>query len=130
VLSVFRPDILQTDAEDLQRLCVPKDLQVLPVFRATHPSVAETPPRLLFEGPISGAGRVSDWERARELARRTELVLAGGLDAANVASAIESVRPFGVDVSSGVESAPGIKDLEKIERFVRAARTAVSGASR
>jgi len=55
-------------------------------------------------------------------------VLAGGLDPSNVASAIDAVRPHGVDVSSGVEAAPGIKDPQKIHEFVRRARAAAHGA--
>jgi phosphoribosylanthranilate isomerase len=77
---------------------------------------------LLFEGAVSGAGRTCDWEAAAEVARRSELVLAGGLDPANVAAAIAAVRPFGVDVSSGVEAHPGVKDPQAVERFVKAAR--------
>jgi phosphoribosylanthranilate isomerase len=58
------------------------------------------------------------------LARRTQLVLAGGLSPGNVAAAIGAVRPFGVDVSSGVEGAPGVKSPALIESFVRNARAA------
>jgi phosphoribosylanthranilate isomerase len=130
VWSVFRPDVLQTDVEDLTRLEVPQGLQVLPVLRAAKPEPSAMPTRLLFEGPVSGAGAVADWNRAGRLARRVQLVLAGGLDPSNVAAAIDAVRPYGVDVSSGVESAPGVKDLERIRQFVRAARTAASGANR
>ena len=86
------------------------------------------PRRVLFEGPRSGSGAVSDWNAARDLARRTQLVLAGGLNAGNVAAAIAAVRPFGVDVSSGVELEPGIKNPLEIAGFVRAARAA-SGAA-
>src|SRR5207253_9809348 len=68
------------------------------------------------------------WNAARDLARRTQLVLAGGLNAGNVAAAIAAVRPFGVDVSSGVELEPGIKNPLEIASFVRAARAA-SGAA-
>jgi phosphoribosylanthranilate isomerase len=60
---------------------------------------------------------------ARQVARRTELVLAGGLNPGNVAAAIEAVRPFGVDVSTGVEVRPGVKSPAEIENFVRAARS-------
>jgi phosphoribosylanthranilate isomerase len=72
-------------------------------------------------GSYGGAGVVADWERAAALARRRPIMLAGGLSAENVAAAIEHVRPWGVDVSSGVETA-GIKDVAKIHAFVRAVR--------
>jgi phosphoribosylanthranilate isomerase len=80
------------------------------------------PPRLLFEGTQSGTGRASDWDEARALASATELVLAGGLHAGNVAAAISRVRPFGVDVSSGVERSRGQKDPAMIKEFVARVR--------
>jgi len=83
---------------------------------------APLPPRLLFEGTQSGTGRASDWDEARALASATELVLAGGLHAGNVAAAITRVRPFGVDVSSGVERSRGQKDPAMIKEFVARVR--------
>ena len=72
-----------------------------------------------------GSGRaVVDWARAMDIARDRRVVLAGGLTPDNVAEAIMTVRPIGVDVSSGVESAPGVKDLDKVARFVANARAA------
>jgi phosphoribosylanthranilate isomerase len=85
---------------------------------------APLPARILFEGPASGRGEVSDWSTAAELARGTQLVLAGGLSAANVAAALHRVRPFGVDVSSGVEERPGVKSPAAIAGFVAAVRAA------
>src|ERR671934_62224 len=73
---------------------------------------------------VDGIGRTTDWDAAADLAMRLEVILAGGLNAANVAAAIRHVRPFGVDVSSGVEESPGIKNTEMIEQFVAAARMA------
>src|ERR1700719_2769727 len=73
-----------------------------------------------------GIGEVADGGRAAELARQTEVILAGGLSAQNVAEAIQAVRPFGVDVSSGVEDVPGVKDPAKIHEFVRAVRAAAA----
>lgn len=122
VLEVFAPDLLQSDAADLARLRLPASLAVLPVVRERAALPVPLPPRLLFEGTSSGSGRQSDWRSAHALARRSELVLAGGLTAANVGEAIAAVRPFGVDVSSGVESRPGLKSPAAIERFVCAAR--------
>jgi phosphoribosylanthranilate isomerase len=61
-----------------------------------------------------GTGRVVDWTRAAEIARRHEVILAGGLTAANVADAVRHVRPAGIDVSSGVEQSPGVKDPVKL----------------
>jgi phosphoribosylanthranilate isomerase len=78
----------------------------------------------MLDGGTSGAGVRADWTAARTLASRCELVLAGGLDAGNVAEAIRAVRPFGVDVSSGVERARGVKDPARIRDFIDAARRA------
>jgi len=72
-----------------------------------------------------GTGRPVPWEQASAIARTCRLVLAGGLRPDNVAEAIAAVRPYGVDVSSGVETAPGIKDLDKLARFIAGARGAL-----
>jgi len=127
VLAEFRPDALQTDRADFARLRLPAGLARLPVVRGGLPGDALVPPRLLFEGADSGSGLLSDWQAAASLARRSELILAGGLSAANVADAVAAVVPFGVDVSSGVESRPGLKNPAEIARFVLAARA--SGAA-
>jgi phosphoribosylanthranilate isomerase len=126
VIAIFKPDVLQTDHEDIATLKIPADLQLLPVIRSGKPLPAQLPTRLLFEGPVSGAGETADWANAASLSRRTQLILAGGLNSDNVSDAIVHVNPFGVDVSSGVESAPGVKDVGKIFEFVRAARAAFS----
>ncbi|HET9107642.1 MAG TPA: phosphoribosylanthranilate isomerase [Steroidobacteraceae bacterium] len=124
VLAVFRPDVLQTDTDDLRVLKLPKQLELLPVYRAWEGPNTRLPARLLFEGPTSGSGVPCDWTIAQRMARRTQLVLAGGLDASNVATAIGAVRPFGVDVSSGVEERPGVKSPAEVVRFAAAARGA------
>jgi phosphoribosylanthranilate isomerase len=124
ILRDFQPDILQTDIEDIAGLELPSSLSVLPVLRPAGAATRELPRRVLFEGPVSGSGRTTDWRQAAELARRAEVILAGGLNPANVAVAVREVRPFGVDVSSGVEATPGIKSPGKIGQFVAAARAA------
>jgi phosphoribosylanthranilate isomerase len=126
ILKDFAPDVLQTDLEDLSRLRLPASLTVLPVLRGAWAQGA-LPARLLFEGPRSGSGGTADWRQAMLLARATEVILAGGLTPENVAGAIDAVRPFGVDVSSGVESAPGRKSAPRIAQFVQAARAAFAG---
>jgi phosphoribosylanthranilate isomerase len=130
IVEIFKPDVLQTDAVDLSELRVPAQLTLLPVFRnqAEVPLPATrqdgTVTRVLFEGLVSGSGQTCDWGMATRLARQTELILAGGLNATNVAAAVQDVHPFGVDVSSGVEERPGIKSQALIARFVSAARAA------
>jgi phosphoribosylanthranilate isomerase len=69
-----------------------------------------------------GTGRAVDWTRAAAIVRRERLVLAGGLTVDNVAAAIAVVQPYGIDVSSGVEDAPGIKSATRLRAFVAAAR--------
>jgi phosphoribosylanthranilate isomerase len=124
VVAAIRPDWVQTDADDLATLRLPAGQRVLPVFRSGHARPAPLPKRCLLESARSGAGERADWQEAARVAALTEVVLAGGLDAGNVAEAVRSVRPFGVDVSSGVESGRGVKDVVKIRDFIRAARAA------
>ena len=124
IIAIFKPDLIQTDAADFDSLQLPAQLARLPVFRgAPDDENGRLPGRILFEGATSGAGALSDWSVARKVARRTELILAGGLNPGNVAAAIEAVRPFGVDVSTGVEARPGVKSPAEIENFVRAVRS-------
>jgi phosphoribosylanthranilate isomerase len=129
IVGGFAPDVLQTDLADLAGLALPATLELLPVVRSGAAPPPRLPARLLFEGPVSGSGVAADWQAARELARRTELVLAGGLDPDNVAAAIAAVAPAGVDVSSGVEESPGVKNPAAILAFVQAARRFVVSPS-
>ncbi len=129
MLRVFAPDILQGDLAELAGLRLPAGVVQLPVLRAVTAAPAELPGRILFESAVSGSGARADWGAAAVLARRTELVLAGGLDSANVGAAIAAVRPFGVDVSSGVELRPGVKSPAAITQFVQAARAAATRAN-
>lgn len=123
VVDVFAPDWIQTDADDLAALTLRAGLAALPVYRSGRALPASgLPARLLYEGAVSGSGRRADWLEARELAGRAEVVLAGGLSPDNVARAIREVGPWGVDVSSGVEAAPGVKDPRKIRAFVARAK--------
>jgi len=76
------------------------------------------------EGRMGGTGRTFDWSLAARVAESHRVVLAGGLTPENVAEAIRTVRPYGVDVSSGVEMSPGRKDPERMAAFIRNARNA------
>lgn len=74
------------------------------------------------KGVYGGSGVTADWTAAAELAKKYPLLLAGGLTPENVADAVHQVQPWGVDVASGVESAPGEKDAGKMSAFVKAVR--------
>jgi phosphoribosylanthranilate isomerase len=103
--------------------------RIVPVVRAIklEPGVPFVLPEVgsafLIDGPDPGSGQLADWVRLEDsnLAGRRWL-LAGGLTPENVAKAIERLKPWGVDLSSGVESAPGIKDPAKVTAFIRAAK--------
>jgi phosphoribosylanthranilate isomerase len=75
-------------------------------------------------GQYGGTGRTNDWALARSAARTRRIILAGGLNAGNVAAAIHFVRPYGVDVASGVESKPGKKDQGRLREFIQEVRRA------
>jgi phosphoribosylanthranilate isomerase len=103
--------------------------RVVPVVRAVklEPNLPFVLPEVgsafLIDGPDPGSGQLADWDRLEDsnLGGRRWL-LAGGLTPENVAGAISRLRPWGVDLSSGVESAPGIKDPAKVTAFIQAAK--------
>jgi len=86
----------------------------------------EDAPALLVDasvkGTYGGTGVTADWNSAAELAKKYPLLLAGGLTPENVADAVRQVKPWGVDVASGVESVPGEKDAIKMKAFVQSVR--------
>jgi len=123
-IDAVRPDWVQADAEDLAGLRLPAGQRVLPVYRTGRamPAYDSLPRRCLVESGRSGTGERADWNQVSRIARQCEVVLAGGLDASCVGEAIAAVRPFGIDVSSGVEASRGVKDAALIMNFVNAAR--------
>ncbi|MBT8478406.1 MAG: bifunctional indole-3-glycerol phosphate synthase/phosphoribosylanthranilate isomerase, partial [Gemmatimonadetes bacterium] len=134
VLSAFPADIVQSEESvDVRRAVAAAGARLLPVLHDApeleRPAnaigiIGEGPAAILEAAGKGGQGRKPNWERAAVLARRVPLVLAGGLTPGNVAQAIVAVRPFGVDVSSGVEETRGRKDPVRIAAFVEAARAA------
>ena len=121
VKDVFQPDILQTDFKDFDYLDVPERIETWPVMREGDVP-EQLPDTFVYEGKASGSGTNVDWQVAAQIARRGRMILAGGLTPENVLEAIRQVAPFGVDVSSGVESSPGKKDINRIQDFIDAVR--------
>jgi phosphoribosylanthranilate isomerase len=142
IADALEPDMMQLHGgETTDRTAVVRARFGLPVMKALpvaersdltsvglYASVAD---RLLFDARAprdatrpGGLGKTFDWTLLRNLTTGAPFLLSGGLDAGNVAEALRITRAPGVDVSSGVEIAPGEKDIEKIRAFVRAAREA------
>ena len=106
----------------------------IPVVRAVHlavdredgvePDIADELVLLDAHDPVKrgGTGQIVDWRRAARIARTRRVILAGGLTPENVAHAISHVKPFAVDVASGVEARPGIKDHERLKAFFAAVK--------
>jgi len=140
IVEALRPDILQLHGkETVARLRDIKQAFGLPVMKAMAvetvadlavlPGYAAVADRILFDArPPKGAtrpgglGAAFDWHVLENLDLRLPFMVSGGLHADNVAEAIRVTRAGGVDVSSGVERAPGVKDIEMIRAFIRAAR--------
>jgi phosphoribosylanthranilate isomerase len=131
-LDMCALDLAQLSGDETPELCgalgdkafksfhgVP-DIEVRPYARTRGPAFLVDGAR---SGSYGGTGIVPDWSAAAKLARKYPLLLAGGLNPDNVAEAVEQVRPWGVDVASGVESRPGEKDAGKISAFVEAVRS-------
>ncbi len=105
-----------------------------PVMKALKVRDGEVPEAGAWPDPLivdswspdsrGGTGRTWDWESARPLLESRRIFLAGGLDPRNVGDAVRRYRPYGVDVSSGVESEPRRKDRDKLRAFIQAVRTA------
>jgi phosphoribosylanthranilate isomerase len=131
-------EILDTCSLDLAQLHGDESPQVFALlaprafraFRGIPESTAgyerKRAPALLVDADVNGffggSGVVADWSSAGKLAKEYPLLLAGGLTPENVGEAIRTVKPWGVDVASGVELAPGKKDAQKIEAFVQAVK--------
>jgi phosphoribosylanthranilate isomerase len=139
-IDALRPDILQLHGnESVARVRDIKQRFGLPVMKAlaveTRADLAALPgyaavcDRILFDAKPpkdatrpGGLGEVFDWHLLEDLDLKLPFMVSGGLNAANVAEALRITRAGGVDISSGVESAPGIKDPDMIRAFIRAAR--------
>ena len=128
----LQPDSIQLMADALPPAAL--GLSILPAFedgadlvdRVRKYCLKHSDPRpvVLADGPQPGTGIPADWNRVEQLADSTRLVLAGGLTPNNVGQAIRRMNLHGVDVSSGVEQSPGIKDPQQIQAFVAAVRNA------
>jgi phosphoribosylanthranilate isomerase len=140
VVSGMRPDLLQFHGDEPASFCerfgvpylksLPVGVRALEVADlAVHPAARALLLDTLDPQRHGGTGRSFDWSLVPGH-RSRPLILAGGLDAANVTAAIGALRPWAVDVSSGVESAPGRKDPGKIEDFMRAVARANAAVDR
>ena len=107
---------------------------VIKAFPAGDPRVARAEDygadAVLLDSANPGSGEVFDWALAGDLPEGQRLVIAGGLHAGNVAAAVSKVKPWGVDVTSGVEAVPGMKDPMKVKAFVEAAKRAEAEMAR
>ncbi len=124
--------VLQLHGDEPPELCAALPLPVVKALRVAGPAslaamAAYDVAGFLLDAPspgYGGSGATFDWALAREAARSVRVILAGGLRPENVADAIRAVAPWGVDVASGVEASPGVKDEAKVAAFLRAAREA------
>ncbi|WP_299025218.1 phosphoribosylanthranilate isomerase [uncultured Thermanaerothrix sp.] len=110
----------------------PRSRDEVEAFLRAYPLRPEPPACLvdaLRPGFYGGSGQRADWQVAMWLSQRVPILLAGGLTPENVGEAITQVRPWGVDVASGVESAPGRKDKVRMEMFLRRAHEAYAALS-
>jgi phosphoribosylanthranilate isomerase len=131
VIAAVQPDLLQFHGEESPGFAssfTRPYIKAIPMatvddavaYAARHPAAAGFLLDSHASGSAGGTGEAFDWHRMPRLAR--PVVLAGGLDARNVAQAVALVRPYAVDVSSGIEAVPGIKDAAKMRAFAAAVR--------
>jgi phosphoribosylanthranilate isomerase len=122
-------DIIQLHGEEDQDFCNDIERRIIKAFRVKDASTLSALARYQVAGYLldawspdahGGTGKSFDWNLVREYAGNSPIILAGGLNPENVREAVNIVKPYGVDVSSGVEVSPGKKDPEKIRRFLKA----------
>jgi phosphoribosylanthranilate isomerase len=128
-----RLNLIQLHGDEPPDLCVVLSRRVIKAFRVkdelslSRLSDYRVSAYLLdtyVKGAMGGTGKSFDWNLALKAKSYGRIILAGGLNPDNVASAVLQVRPYGVDVSSGVEARPGRKDSAKVKAFIRAVRAA------
>ena len=126
ILDSFKPTYIQTDANDFLSLDLPSNIKKIRVYREQEDfdlSSIDDESLALLEGPISGSGQMVNKEFLKKACKRKRLLIAGGLSPENIHSILKEVKPYGVDVSSGVESSRGNKSKEKIIQFNKIVRT-------
>jgi phosphoribosylanthranilate isomerase len=120
VLEYFKPTYIQSDADDFESIKLPNEIKKIKVYRTEKGldiSNIDNQSLSLLEGSTSGSGQMANKEILKKACKSNKLFIAGGLSPDNISSILETVNPFGVDVSSGVESTRGIKSREKIIQF-------------
>nr|WP_275951034.1 phosphoribosylanthranilate isomerase [Desulfuromonas sp. AOP6] len=131
ILDMCGLDVAQLHGDEAPATCALPPYRVIKAFRVQDQSSLSILPAYdvsaflldsYVAGSYGGTGQRFNWDIAAEAASRYPVILAGGLTPENVAAAVERVRPYAVDVSSGVECSPGRKDPDKVAAFVRSAK--------
>jgi phosphoribosylanthranilate isomerase len=131
VATNCRLDAIQLHGNEPPEFCHSLDLRVIKAFRVKGNETLDILPKFQVDaylldayvkGKLGGTGETFDWNLACHAKRYGQIILAGGLNPSNVSTAISQVKPYAVDVSSGVEVEPGRKDPEKVRDFIRTVR--------
>ena len=133
VMAAARLDVVQLHGDEQPEDCLIEPLRVIKALRVKDATSLEGAARyqvsaLLLDAwsdeAYGGTGEQFDWQLVKQLTANRPLVLAGGLNPDNIATAVREVQPYAVDVSSGVEQKPGKKDHQKVAEFIRRVRNA------
>ncbi|MBI5166353.1 MAG: phosphoribosylanthranilate isomerase [candidate division NC10 bacterium] len=134
--ELCRLDFVQLHGEESPEYCAQAGMKVIKAIRVRGPESLKGLARYRVEAflldthagdRLGGTGKTFAWDLALAAKGEGRIILSGGLNPENVATAIRQIRPYGVDVSSGVEASPGRKDPEKVRRFLEQVRHADQG---
>ena len=132
-MAAAQLDVVQLHGDELPQDCLLEPLRVIKAFRVQDASSLSTADSyqvaaLLLDAwcdeAYGGTGKQFDWQLAKRLTGTRPVILAGGLNPENIIDAVRLVKPYGVDVSSGVEARPGKKDHQKVAEFISRVRNA------